>query len=235
MADVAGHMEPIRCSSLVLSYHRGSGGGVWSCLGTVRSVSLLFVDMWSRAAYCRPDVGTHSQLSWEDTDVGPSVSTSNGSRQLCVIPDNITHCTCLKGIFYGCWCNFIGMHNLKKRVWGRLWMRSMSWCVWIVYQICPSCVLPCRAHINTPDTDSASPQCPYIPTRCSNFATTTAPKPLRFHNEFSQSDYSVSILLSVIITQALKLKTFVSYYFNRVISTSPWWSSPSSVIINLIE
>lgn len=85
----------------------------------------------------------------------------------------------------------------------------------------------------SPPHGSASHQCPHFHTLCSNFST-TSPKPPCLHNEFSQSDYSCTILLPVIIKQELKLRTFVSYYFNRAISMSPRWPSPSSVIINLI-
>lgn len=66
-------MEPIPLSCVVLSQGRASGGGcasVWSCSVTVSPGCPLFVDMWGRAAYCRPDVGTHLQLTWEDADNG---------------------------------------------------------------------------------------------------------------------------------------------------------------------
>lgn len=62
----AGHMEPISLFSVVLSHRKASGTGrvcVWSCMVTVSPGSPLLVDMWSRAAYCKPDVGTHLQFS----------------------------------------------------------------------------------------------------------------------------------------------------------------------------
>lgn len=72
---------------------------------------------------------------------------------------------------------------------------------------------PHRARTNT-SLCVASPQCRPHP-------NTLLQLPNNLHNELRQSDYSGAVLLSVIITRELKLKTFVSYYFNRAISTSP--------------
>ena len=99
-------------------------------------------------------------------------------------------------------------------------------------RVSPSCTLSHWACINISlDLALLLLSVPASPTLCSNFSTTTAPKPPCLHNEFSQSDYSCTILLSVIIRQELELKTFVSYYFNS--ATSPWRPSHSSVLMNL--
>lgn len=250
-AVIPGHMEPIPLSSVVLSLRRASGRGwvsVRSCLVTVSPGSLLFVDMWSRAAYCRPDVGTHLQLTREDADTGPSVSTSIGRRQLCVIPWSINQLLlCLfKTTLYGCWPNFTRMHEVKKCFFffvcvSRIQMSNRKWRTEAMYEQCGEWLYLSQLHTvslgmyqHFPPLGSPSPRCPCFPTLCSNFSTTTAPKPPCLHNEFSQSDYSCTILLSLIIRQELKLKTFVSYYFNSAISMSPWWPSHPSVIINLI-
>lgn len=72
---------PSLLSSVALSHRRGKSA--WSCSVTVNTGSLLFADVWGRAADCRPDAGTHLQLSREDLDAGPSVSR--------VIPKRIHH------------------------------------------------------------------------------------------------------------------------------------------------
>lgn len=122
-AVIPGHMEPIPfVFSAALSHRGASGGGPGLACGAARWLSalvvFLFVDMWSRAAYCRPDVGTHLQLSWGDADTGPSVSTSIGSRQLCVIPSSINQLLpCLfEKTLCGCWPNFTGMHEVTNVV-----------------------------------------------------------------------------------------------------------------------
>lgn len=87
-AVIPGHMEPIPLSCAVLSQGRASGGGcasVWSSSVTVSPGCPPFVDMWGRAAYCRPDVGTHLQLTWEDADNGAFCPRHASGWDSCVL------------------------------------------------------------------------------------------------------------------------------------------------------
>ena len=248
-AAIPGHMEPIPLSCVGRSRRRACGRGwvsVWSCSATVSPGSLLFVDVWSRAAYCRPDVGAHLQLTWEDSDTGPSVSA--GETAACYPIQHKSVIMCLfKRTLYGCWPDFRRMHVLKykysflcvsgirmsnsRRRTPRRQRKSVE-----SGGVSPGCTLAVSPGMfqHSPPHGSASPQRPGFPTLCSNFSTTTVPEPPCLHNEFSQSDYSCTILLSVIIRRELKLKTFVSYYFNSAISMSPRWPSPLSFIMKLI-
>lgn len=64
---IHGHMEAIPLSYVVLSLQRAAGrdwASTGNCLVTVSPSSLLLADTWSHAAYCLPDVWTHSQLRW---------------------------------------------------------------------------------------------------------------------------------------------------------------------------
>lgn len=155
--------------------------------------------------------------------MGPSVLTRTGMRQLRVIPQSKNPFLCpFKRMLYGCWPYLTWMHELKNVVFfvsstqmsNRKWRRR--WCT--VRRIVDSvpaayCLVGHAATLFSTCPSSSS----------ANFSTTTDPGPPCLHNECSQSDYSCTILLSVIIRQELKLKTFVSYFFNTAISMSPWW------------
>lgn len=105
----------LRCHHITC---RASGGGwvsVWCCLVTVSPDSPLVVDMCIRAAYCRPDVGTHLQLTLEEVDKGPFCPDLYQEATTACYPTahDSDHLFYLGGHVFGCRPTISRMHELS--------------------------------------------------------------------------------------------------------------------------